>query len=82
MSDLSVLAYANNFTLWHYTTPHGLESILDKDYFKSVVDMLRENDMIIVNHDTEGAAETTFFTVTNNDGVIVTTKVHGVGEDG
>ncbi len=51
-SDLSVLAYANNFTLWHYTTIDS--SVTTAGYFNKAVDMLRVNDLIIANVDTDG----------------------------
>ncbi len=55
--DLSVLAYANGFTLWHYRTQDGIESLLglgaesggEPGYFGSANDMLRAGDQIIVN---------------------------------
>ncbi len=48
-SNLSVLAYANNFTLWHYTTTDA--NVTDAGYFNSAVTMLRKGDFIIVNVD-------------------------------
>ena len=69
-SDLSVLAYANNFTLWHYTTIDA--SVTTSGYFNSAVDMLRVNDLIIANVDTDGVPATTFYVVTGNDGSSVT----------
>lgn len=46
--NLSVLAYANGFTLWQYTTDDKLEEVLD-GYFNTVVDLMRKNDMFILN---------------------------------
>lgn len=49
-SDLSVLAYANNFTLWHYVTEDSFQDVCGPGYFeKAVVGMLRVGDMIVVN---------------------------------
>ena len=48
--DLSVLAYANGFTLWHYKA--GKQSLLDvagNDYFVEAADMMAEGDMIMVS---------------------------------
>ena len=59
-SDLSVLAYANNFTLWHYTTTDDTVAIETAAYFNKAVDMLRENDLIIINIDTDGTPSTKF----------------------
>lgn len=69
-NDLSVLAYANNFTLWHYATPD--DAVNGAGYFNAGVDMLRVNDLIISNVDTDGSPVTTFYTVTGNDGSNVT----------
>ncbi len=73
-SDLSVLAYANNFTLWHFTTTDS--DITTAGYFNKAVDMLRENDLIIANIDTDGSPSTTFYVVTGNDGSSVTITVY------
>ncbi len=69
-SDLSVLAYANNFTLWHFTTTDS--AITSGGYFNKAADMLRVNDLIIANIDTDGTASTAFYVVTGNDGSSVT----------
>ena len=73
-TDLSVLAYANNFTLWHYTTTDN--SIETAGYFDKAVDMVRENDLIISNTDTDGTPVTTFYVVSANDGSSVTVSVY------
>lgn len=67
-SDLSVLAYANNFTLWHYTSPDDAVTITGAGYLNAAVDMLRKNDLIITNVDTDGTPVTNFYIVTSNDG--------------
>lgn len=68
--DLSVLAYANNFTLWHYTTSDS--SVLTAGYLNAAASMLRTNDLIIVNLDTDGTPSTVFYIVTGNTGTVVT----------
>ena len=71
-SNLSVLAYANNFTLWHYTTIDLETEVEAANYFDSAVDMLRVNDLIITNIDTDGVSPVTnFYIVTSNDGTSV-----------
>ena len=48
--DLSVLAYANGFTLWHYKA--GNDSVADvakADYFSDASDMMAAGDMIMVS---------------------------------
>ncbi len=69
-ANLSVLAYANNFTLWHYTSTDA--EITTSGYFDRAADMLRENDLIIANIDTSGPASTAFYVVSGNDGNRVT----------
>lgn len=68
VSDLSVLAYANNFTLWHYVTTHKATTLMENNYFNGASDMLRVNDLLIVNTDTDGEPQTKFLVVTGNDG--------------
>ena len=68
-SDLSVLAYANNFTLWHYTTEDT--AVTDAGYFNNAADMVRVNDLIITSLDTGDTPSTVFYIVTGNaDGVV------------
>ena len=45
--ELSVLAYANGFTLWHYRT--AADDLLAAGYFDSAQELLREGDQIIAN---------------------------------
>jgi hypothetical protein len=73
-SDLSVLAYANSFTLWHYTTTDS--SVTGSNYFNSASDMLRVNDLIIANIDTDGSPSTKFYIVTGNSAGTVTVSVY------
>lgn len=73
-SDLSVLAYANNFTLWHYTTFDS--SVTTGGYFNSAASMLRKNDLIIANVDTDGTPITKFYIVTANTGSSVTIALY------
>lgn len=71
--NLSVLAYANNFTLWHYTTADT--AVTGAGYFNSAASMLRVNDLIITNIDTADTPETIFYVVTGNTGSVVTVTV-------
>ncbi len=73
-SDLSVLAYANNFTLWHYTTAD--DDVTTSGYFNKASDMLRVNDLIIANVDTDGTPATVFYVVTANSGGAVTVTAY------
>ncbi|MCW9035576.1 MAG: hypothetical protein OQK35_05640 [Alphaproteobacteria bacterium] len=53
-NDLSVLAYANGFTLWHYTSIDTTAEIDSSGYFNEAADMVRVGDMILANTDTDG----------------------------
>ena len=70
--NLSVLAYANNFTLWHYRVEGNdgrapADNVISPGYFNNAVDMLRVNDRILID-----ASEGTFdLNVTGNDDTIV-----------
>lgn len=48
-NELSVLAYANGFTLWHYRTEDDLVLVKLSQYFSPAADMLRTGDAIICN---------------------------------
>jgi hypothetical protein len=73
-TDLSVLAYANNFTLWHYTTADT--AVTGANYFNNASDMLRVNDLMIVNIDTAATPETIFYIVTGNSAGVVTVAAY------
>ena len=68
--DLSVLAYANGFTLWHFTTIDA--SVATAGYFDTAFDMVRVGDIIIANIDTDGTLDTKIYTVTASSDVGVT----------
>ena len=74
LSDLSVLAYANNFTLWHYKTVDA--SVTSGGYFNNATDMMRIGDLIIANLDTDGTPSTKFYVVTGNSSGTVTVAVY------
>ena len=54
--DMSVIAYANGFTLWHYrTNEDALQAIIGNcKYFERIYTLMNAGDIIIVN-----AADTT-----------------------
>lgn len=48
--NLSVLAYANGFTLWHYkAAADGLLGVKEPGYFADAADLLSGGDMILVS---------------------------------
>lgn len=71
-NDLSVLAYANGFTLWHYKSNDAAAQIETANYFKSASDMVRVNDLILANIDVDGTPSTKIYIVTANSSSTVT----------
>ena len=47
--NLSVIAYANGFTLWHYKENATLATITASGYFASVKSLMNSGDIIIIN---------------------------------
>ena len=48
--DLSVLAYANGFTLWHYKVGNDSLSVAaSDDYFADASDMMAIGDMLLLS---------------------------------
>ena len=48
--DLSVLAYAQGFTLWHYkSAPDTLDAVARPGFFDNAADMLAGGDMMLVS---------------------------------
>lgn len=76
-TNLSVLAYANNFTLWHYTSVDNAATIEGAGYFNKSSDMLRVNDLMVINIDTDGTPSTAFYIVTGNSGGTVAVAEYG-----
>lgn len=74
LNDLSVLAYANNFTLWHYKTEDS--AVTAGGYFNKASEMMNINDLIITNIDIDGTKSTKFYIVTNVASGVVTVAVY------
>lgn len=74
LSDLSVLAYANNFTLWHYKTIDS--AVTGAGYFNNAYNTMRVGDIVIVNIDTDGTPSTKLYIVTGNSSGTVTITVY------
>jgi len=70
--NLSVLAYANGFTLWHYTSIDTVAVMTGAGYFDGASDLLRANDMILVNTDTDGTVGTKVVGVASVSAGVVT----------
>lgn len=53
---LSVLGYANGFTLWHYATADAAATVDGNGYFDAAAEMLRVGDFILANTGVGGAS--------------------------
>ena len=47
--NLSVIAYANGFTLWHYAASETLATITASGYFNTVKTLMNTGDIVIIN---------------------------------
>jgi len=78
--DLSVLAYANGFTLWHYTTIDLATDVDTTGYFNAAANMLRIGDMVLANVDTDGLPGSGIYLIrTNSLGVVDAADMTVVG---
>lgn len=78
--NLSVLAYANGFTLWHYTTADTAAVVDTEGYFDDASGMLRTGDMILANVNTGGGVTGGIYIVTGNAaGVVDVDDITSVG---
>ena len=46
---LSVIAYANGFTLWYYSANETMTAISTSGYFNNVSTLMNTGDIIIIN---------------------------------
>jgi len=69
--NLSVIGYANGFTLWHYTTPDTAASVDTAGYFNAAAEMLRVGDFIFANCATADAPLHGIFAVAANANGVV-----------
>jgi hypothetical protein len=70
-NNLSVLAYANGFTLWHYRTSDAISTVETAHYFNAAQNMLRVGDMILSNTGASGSVNNGVYVVISNDGTNV-----------
>lgn len=74
-NNLSVLAYANGFTLWHYRTDDNAEDVIEELYFDGASDMLRQGDMILSNLEIDGIPKAAILLVAEN---VATPVIHNL----
>lgn len=63
--NLTVLSYANRFTLWHYRSI--AQDITEDGYFNQVAELLRVHDLIIATTDMVYKPVTGFYNVSANE---------------
>jgi hypothetical protein len=69
--NLSALAYANGFTLWHYKTPDVATEVDSAGYFNGAAAMLRVGDFVLANVNTGASIESGVFIVKTSSGGVV-----------
>jgi len=47
--NLSVLAYSNGFTIWHYKSPDAAEKVESGGYFAPVAGIFNAGDIIFIS---------------------------------
>ncbi len=72
--NLSVLAYANGFTLWHYTTTDTEAEVLTANYFDEISNIVNIGDMVMLNADTDGTPANGMLVITGNASGVVTAE--------
>ena len=78
--DLSVLAYANVFTLWHYTTVDLAADVYTSGYFDTATDMVRVSDMVLAHVNTDGTPASGIYLINANAaGVVDAADLTSVG---
>lgn len=78
LKDLSVLAYANGFSLWHYRTADPAADVDTADYFAQAADMMRVGDIVIATTD-DGAKASLLRIASNAAGSIDCADLLAIG---
>ena len=79
LEDLSVLAYANGFTLWHYRSSDRAASLRAPGGLDGAADMVRPGDLIIASGGLPAAAELLVVTESAPGGVAAAPLLAGGG---
>ena len=66
--NLSVIAYANGFTLWHYAASETMATITASGYFNIVRTLMNTGDIIIIN----GSDKTSIKKIAVGDSAVTT----------
>ena len=76
--NLSVMAYANGFTLWNYQTADTLSSVEGDGYFNDASTIIRKGDMILTIADNTSVISPAMLCVNNvTDGNIFVSNLTG-----
>lgn len=73
--NFSVMAYANGFTLWNYTTEDTLSTVKAANYFNEVAAFARKGDMILVVAGKSPLAASVLFVKDIADGVVTVADI-------
>lgn len=61
--DFSVMAYANGFTLWSYSTADTLATVKADAYFNTVSPFARKGDMIMITAGMDSTIESDILSI-------------------
>lgn len=70
-ANLSVMGYANGFTLWHYTTTDAMTVVRVVDYFLLAINQMRVNDIVLCVTATAGTPAPFWAIVNANNGTTI-----------
>lgn len=74
--NFSVMAYANGFTLWNYTTEDTLETVKGTGYFNDISPFAKKGDMILTNASAQSSIEPAILSVSAlSDGSVTVTAL-------
>lgn len=72
--NFSVMAYANGFTLWNYSTTDALADTKVDGYFNDIATFARIGDMILVAANKEADVAAAIFVVASINNSVVVVK--------
>lgn len=69
--NFSVMAYANGFTLWNYSSEDDLNTVKGSGYFNDIAPFARKGDMILTNAGIASTLESAVLSVSSiEDGTV------------
>lgn len=66
--NLSIMAYANGFTLWNYQTADTLNSVESEGYFNDATSIVRTGDMILTVAENKSSISPAMLCVSDTSG--------------